>query len=263
MLLSTLTIAQREIIRFLRQPSRVVGALAPPVLFWFLIGSGLGDTFRPQSAPTDLTAFGYLFPGTLMLIVMFAAVFSTISIIEDRRAGFLQSVLVAPVPRTAIVLGKLLGGTILAAGQALLILAAAPFLGMGITLTGWLLAAATLGITAFSFTGLGFLLAWRLDSTQGFHAIMNLFLMPMWLLSGALFPTTGAPIWLRRIMQANPMAHAVDALRLALHEGSSLQGWGIQLSSWSWAFGLCVGFAVLMLVASVWTATRPRIPGLG
>jgi ABC-2 type transport system permease protein len=263
MLLSSVTIAQREIVRFLRQPSRVVGALAPPVLFWFLIGSGLGDTFRPQAAPDDLTAFGYLFPGTLMLIVMFAAVFSTISIIEDRRAGFLQSVLVAPVPRSAIVMGKLLGGTILAAGQAVLILAAAPFLGMGVTWHGWMLAAVTLTVTAFSFTGLGFLLAWRLDSTQGFHAIMNLFLMPMWLLSGALFPTTGAPVWLRVVMQANPMSHAVDALRFALLEGSTTQAWGIQLPSWSMAFGLCVAFAVLMLLASVWTANRPRIPGLG
>lgn len=263
MLLAAGTIAQREIVRFLRQPSRVVGALAPPVLFWFLIGSGLGDTFRPQEAPGDLTAFGYLFPGTLMLIVMFAAVFSTISIIEDRRAGFLQGVLVAPVPRSAIVLGKLLGGTILAAGQAILILAAAPLIGMKVTLTGWLLAALTLTLSAFSFTGLGFLLAWRLDSTQGFHSIMNLLLMPMWLLSGSLFPTSGAPTWLRVVMQVNPMSHAVDALRFALQRGGTIDTWGIQLPSWTWAISLSVVFAIVMLAASIWTANRPRIPGLG
>ena len=256
------TIAKREIVRFLRQRSRIVGALAPPVLFWFLIGSGLGDTFRPEAAPNDLTAFGYLFPGTLMLIVMFAAVFSTISIIEDRRAGFLQGVLVAPVPRSAIVLGKLFGGTILAAGQAILVLAAAPFVGIDVSVAGWLLAALVLVLSAFSFTGLGFLLAWRLDSTQGFHAIMNLFLMPMWLLSGALFPTSGAPTWLRVVMQANPMSHAVDALRFSL-QGGAADNWGIQLSSWTIAFSLCVAFAVLMLVASIWTASRPKIPGLG
>jgi ABC-2 type transport system permease protein len=263
MLLAAGTIAQREIVRFLRQPSRIVGALAPPVLFWFLIGSGLGETFRPQAAPGDLTAFSYLFPGTLMLIVMFTAVFSTISIIEDRRAGFLQGVLVAPVPRSAIVLGKLLGGTILAAGQSILILAAAPLVGMHVTLQGWLLAALTLTLSAFSFTGLGFLLAWRLDSTQGFHAIMNLLLMPMWLLSGSLFPTSGAPMWLRVIMQANPMSHAVDALRFSLQSGTAANTWGIQLPTWNMAFALSVAFAIVMLVASIWTANRPKIPGLG
>jgi len=263
MWLSTWTITQRECVRFLRQRSRVVGAMAPPILFWFLIGSGLGETFRPAAAPANFTAFGYLFPGTLMLIVMFAAVFSTISIIEDRKTGFLQSVLVAPVPRTSIVLGKLFGGTILASGQAILILMAAPLLGMGISFSAWCMAALTLVITAFSFTGLGFLLAWRLDSTQGFHAIMNLFLMPMWLLSGALFPAEGAPGWLKVVMRANPMSHTLDALRFALQGDTAGSSWGIQLSSWPLAFSLSVGFAVLMLLASVWTATRQRIPGLG
>src|SRR3982751_4016023 len=118
------TLWQRELVRFFRQPSRVIGALGPPVLFWFLIGSGLGKSFQlpTTSGPADVTYMQYFFPGTIALIVLFTAIFSTISIIEDRHEGFLQSVLVAPVSRGSIVLGKIAGGTTLAFLQAVLFL---------------------------------------------------------------------------------------------------------------------------------------------
>ncbi len=219
-LLASGTLWQRELVRFFRQRSRVVGALGPPILFWFLIGSGLGASFHaagvvPIAGPAGANYLQYFFPGTITLIVLFTAIFSTISIIEDRHEGFLQSVLVAPVSRMALVLGKIIGGTTLAFGQALLFLCFAPLVGLHMHLFGLLYVLAMLLIVSFGLTGLGFLLAWRLDSTQGFHAIMNLFLIPMWLLSGALFPLAGAPSWLRWVMRLNPLTYSVSAMQRA------------------------------------------------
>ena len=121
---------QRDMVRFLRQKNRIIGALGAPLVFWVLIGSGVGPGFRLPGWPADMTYLAYFFPGTVVLILLFTAVFSTISVIEDRREGFLQGVLVAPVAPEAIVLGKLLGGTTLAVGQALLFCLAAPLAGV-------------------------------------------------------------------------------------------------------------------------------------
>jgi len=313
-LLSAATLWQRELVRFFRQRSRVVGALGPPILFWFLIGSGLSGSFRlnalqhvssrpsssavvsrgstlvnvnlgPPSATKSLadnrrpprpswralepaaddgiegvteshaaraasaTYLQYFFPGTIALIILFTAIFSTISIIEDRHEGFLQSVLVAPMSREGLVLGKMMGGTTLAFGQALLFLCIAPVIHISISLSGLLLILVMLALVSFSLTGLGFWLAWKLDSTQGFHAIMNLFLIPMWLLSGALFPVQSAPFWLRVIMRLNPLTYGLSTLQ------SSFYVAGQPLSPPIASPGICVacaaGFGVLLFVICV------------
>jgi ABC-2 type transport system permease protein len=218
MLLSSYTLWLREVVRFYRDRSRVFGALGSPLVFWFLIGSGLGRSFHGgPSMPLPGGYLEYFYPGTLALIMLFTAIFSTISIIEDRREGFLQGVLVAPVPRSAIVLGKILGGTTLAAGQSLVFLLLAPLAHVSIGLAELPALAAVLLVLSFGLTGLGFLIAWRLDSSQGFHAIMNLFLIPMWILSGALFPAGGAAGWVRVLMWINPLTYGVSALRTVLY----------------------------------------------
>ena len=175
----------RELIRFVRQRNRIVGAIGQPVLFWLLFGAGWGRRFRWPAA--DVSYREYFFPGTLALILLFTAIFSTISIIEDRREGFLQAVLVAPIPRWSMVLGKISGGTLLAGGQGLLFLLLGLTVGLKFSLVGRLAAAAFSFLVAFALVALGFVIAWRMDSTQGFHAIMSVFLLPMWLLSGAVF----------------------------------------------------------------------------
>ncbi len=159
----------------------------------------------------------YFYPGTMVLIILFTAIFSTISIIEDRQAGFLQSVIVAPVSRMSIALGKILGGTILSLAQAIILLLLAPFIGISFSIVSVIAILVVLFIISFGLTGLGFAIAWRMESTQGFHAIMNLFLIPLWLLSGALFPPSGAAGWLRGIMLANPLSYGLSALRSALY----------------------------------------------
>lgn len=217
MLRAVLTLCRRELTRFFRQPSRIVGAAVTPLLFWLLIGSGFSGSFRMPGAPEGIGYLEYFFPGSIVLVLLFAAIFSNISVIEDRREGFLQGVLVAPVPRWVIVAGKVLGGALLAWVQAVAFLALAPLTGIRVTLASALAAAGVLAILAVALTAVGFAFAWMLDSVQGFHAIMNILLMPMWLLSGSLFPQSGAPAWLSAVMRINPLTHGVAAFRGALY----------------------------------------------
>ncbi len=214
-LLPSLSLAKRELVRFLRQRTRIIGSLATPIMFWLLIGLGMGSSFN-ANVPGGHNYLQYFFPGTVLMVMLFTAIFSTISIIEDRREGFLQSVLVAPVPRMAIVLGKILGGTALATGQATVILLMAPLAGIHFSPAGFLLSLIIILLTSFALTGLGVCIAWRMVSTQGFHAIMNLFLMPLWFLSGALFPADQAHGAMKWLMRANPLSYSLAALRSSL-----------------------------------------------
>jgi ABC-2 type transport system permease protein len=218
--LPAFTLWLREVVRFYRQKSRVVGVIASPVVFWLVIGSGFGTSFRSGATGASQHYLDYFYPGALIMIVLFTSIFTMMSVIEDRKEGFLLSVLVAPVSRSAIVLGKVLGGTTLATLQGLIFLVFAPLVGVHMTLSRFLLVALTVFLVSFALTALGFAIAWPMDSTQAFHAIINLFLIPLWLLSGALFPLAGASIWLRVMMRVNPLTYGVDALRDLLYPAS-------------------------------------------
>jgi ABC-2 type transport system permease protein len=213
LILPTFSIAHREVIRFIRQPFRIVGALGTPVLFWLLIGSGVGRSFQaPQGA--DIPFIHYFLPGALLLLVLFTSIFSAISIIVDRNEGFMQSVIPAPIPRITIVLGKAFGAVILALGQAILFGLLSYYAGgFPWSVSMILPALAILALSAFILALLGFATAWPMDSVQGYHGIMNLVLMPAWLLSGAVFPPEGAFAPLRTIMMLNPLHYAMSALR--------------------------------------------------
>src|SRR3990172_555718 len=199
LLLPAMSLWRREVVRFVRQRSRVIGALGTPIVFWLLIGSGLRDSFQVAGpARPTMNFLEYSFPGTLVLIVLFTAIFSNYSIIEDRREGFLQAVIAAPVRRTAIVLGKVMGSTTLALLQALLFLMVAPLSGIPLTIGSVLALVVVLTIVGVGLSALGVLIALPIDSTQGFHAVMNLFLIPMWLLSGGVFSASGGSRWRAR-----------------------------------------------------------------
>src|SRR6266571_1185174 len=216
-MLPAFTLWWREIVRFYRQPTRVVGVLASPLVFWLVIGSGFGTSFRSGGGPGQQHYLDYFYPGALIMIVLFTSIFTMMSVIEDRKEGFLLSVLVAPVPRTAIVLGKVLGGTTLSAVQGLIFLVFAPFAGVHLDVVQVLLVGVVVFLVSFSLTALGFAIAWPMDSTQAFHGIVNLFLIPLWLVSGALFPISGASGWIRVVMRLNPLYYGVDALRGLLY----------------------------------------------
>ncbi len=207
------TLWLREIVRFYRQRTRVMGVIASPLLFWLVLGSGFGTSFRSGTAAGQQHYLEYFYPGTLIMIVLFTSIFAMMSVIEDRKEGFLLSVLVAPVSRSAIVLGKVLGGTTLATAQGLIFLLFAPAAGIHLSLAALPLIVLTVFLVAFALTALGFAIAWPMDSTAAFHAIINLFLIPMWLLSGALFPLSGASWWIRFLMRVNPLTYGVEALR--------------------------------------------------
>ncbi len=255
------TLAKREVVRFVRQRSRLVGAVGQPILFWILFGAGLRGSFEaPEWADREMSYQEYFFPGIAVLIVMFTAIFSTISIIEDRREGFLQGVLVAPASRLSIVLGKLFGGTALAVLQAGLFVLLAPAvqiawtdpLSEGSLPIGNLAAAlAFLVLLAFTLTALGYIIAWPLDSTQGFHAVMSVFLMPMWLLSGAFFPGGNSP-WLAWVIRLNPLTYSVAGLRRLMSPGlpsealPGLPALATCLTVTSLFCVVCVGIAVGM-----------------
>jgi ABC-2 type transport system permease protein len=219
LLLPAFTLWLREVVRFYRQKTRVVGVIASPILFWLVIGSGFGTSFR-SGATGDQHYLEYFYPGALIMIVLFTSIFTMMSVIEDRKEGFLLSVLVAPVSRSSIVLGKVLGGTTLSTIQGLIFLVFAPLVGVHLGIGSFLLVTFTIFLISFALTGLGFAIAWPMDSTQAFHAIINLFLIPLWLLSGALFPLSGASAWLRLLMRINPLTYGVDALRELLYPRS-------------------------------------------
>lgn len=256
-MLAVRTLWEREVVRFLRQRSRVVGSLVQPILFWLLLGGGLSGAFRPPGAPEGSGYLEYFYPGVLMLILLFTAIFATISTVEDRQSGFLQGVLVAPVGRGVIVLGQALGGATLAVFEGVLFLVLAPLAGIPIGAAGVLGAIGVMALVAFGLTNLGLLIAWRFDSTQGFHAVMNVILIPIWLLSGAFFPPDGLPVAIAWAMRLDPLTYGMAALRRVLYSGAPVPV--AELPPLGLALAVTVAFAALTFAATVATASRARV----
>jgi ABC-2 type transport system permease protein len=201
----------RDMLHFWRERSRVFGFVASPLLFWLLLGAGFGD-------------MGRFFNGSLLLSVMFTAVFSCMSVIEDRREGFLLSVLSAPAPRCALVSGKVLAGSVMSGIQGLLFLPLLIITGRPMTAGDILASAGALVLCGAAFTSLGFWMAWKSRTPQGFHAMMNLILMPLWLVSGALFDTSTAQRWIRVVMDLNPLSYFLAALQRTIPADPSWAG---------------------------------------
>jgi ABC-2 type transport system permease protein len=236
----------RDVVRFFRQPSRVVGALAQPILFWFVIGAGFSGSFRVEGAQ-GLDYQRFSFPGVVTMVVLFSAIFATISVIEDRREGFLQSVLAGPGSRLSVVLGKALGSSAIALSQASLFLLFAPLAGVSAATVNVPLLLAVMGLSALALTCMGIALAWWVRSTAGYHAVMSVVLLPMWVLSGSLFPLKGAGPVLAWVMRLNPLRFAVEGLRRALYGAEA----SLALGSPSSGAGL--ELPVLLVFAAVFT----------
>ena len=213
-------LAWRELLHFFRQPLRLLGSLAQPLMLWLLMGSGFAKSFRPGSDALDYSEFFY--PGILLMLLLFAAIFSTITLIEDRSAGFLQGVLVAPVSRLNLVLGKLVGGTAIALLQALIFLLLAPLAGFDLSVGMVLHLVLLFALVGLGFTGFGFIVAWTMDTVAGYHAVMSVVMIPLWLLSGALFPLESSAAWLQLVMRFNPITYAMEIIRGAFYETLSV-----------------------------------------
>jgi ABC-2 type transport system permease protein len=243
-----------------------VASIGTPVLFWLLFGAGLARSFRiGEGAGSQQSFLEYFFPGSLFLLVLFTAIFSSISIIEDRREGFLQGVLVAPIPRWAMVLGKIAGGTVVAVVQGLIFLALALLLPIELSLGRALALTGLLTVSSLALTSLGFAFAWKTDSTQGFHAIMNLVLMPLWLLSGGFFPAPAlsaspktSELVLHWAMRANPLGYGVGGVRRLLAPEAVYPGCWVPELATCWIVTLA--FAAIAFAAAVWIS-RQRTTG--
>lgn len=201
---------QRDIIRYFRERSQLYGSLSRPILWLFVLGLGLRGS---ASGIGNVNYTQFIFPGIIAMTAIFTSIQSAISIIWDREFGFLKEILVAPVPRTSIVIGKGLAGTTLSLIQGCIIILLAPLVHVNISLVNVVPLVVTLAVMSFGLTGIGIVIAARMTSFQGFGTIMNFIIMPMWFLSGALFPARNLPAWLNVLVRVNPLTYGVDLVR--------------------------------------------------
>jgi ABC-2 type transport system permease protein len=252
---------QREMIRFFRSKGRLISGLAQPLLLLFVLGTGLSGLTRSATGGVDFTTF--LFPGIVATSTLFTAIFAGISIVWDREFGFLREMLVAPVPRTAILAGKCLGGGAIATLQAVILVALAGLVGVPYNPVMIVALLALLFLTALSMTAFGLMISARIKKFQAVMPIVQLVLTPMMFLSGSLFPLTGLPTWLGVLTRINPLTYAVEPMRhvvfahldvdpaalAALDPGITWGGWVVPI--WLDVLIVAVLGAAMLAIAAV------------
>ena len=244
-LVVTAVLIRRELVRFVRQPARIVAAIGTACVLWLFLASGFAEALRPQHLG-DASYATFLLPGMMTLVAVFAAVFSSMSIIEDRNDGWLAAVLVSPVPRWAIAFGRITGAAIVAWAQGALLLLLAPLLDVSLSLPSAAIALIGLGVTSLGMTAVGVAFAWRTETTAGFHAVMNLVFAPLWMLSGSIFPVQGAAPWLARLTSLNPLTWCTQSIRGPLAS-----------TPWTWSLIAAAAFAVAAVLVATWVVARP------
>jgi ABC-2 type transport system permease protein len=205
------TLWLRDVIRLWRDKVRLVGSFIQPILFLFVLGGGLKGRIVPQGSQTNYQIF--IFPGIVLMSILFTSSFAGMAVVWDREMGFLKEVLVAPISRTAVVLGKILGGASNSLLQGVFLLALAPFLKIFPSLEQLFLMLGVMLIVSLSQTAMGIGLSARMSSSQGFMVLMNFIVLPIYFLSGAMFPLTQLPTWLSVLSQMDPLTYGVDLMR--------------------------------------------------
>lgn len=203
----------REMKRFLRAKSRIVGTLTLPLLFLAFLGFGFNNMAIPGMSK-NVNYITFLVPGIIGMSMLFTSMFAGISVLWDREFGFLKEIMVAPVSRISIVLGRIAGGTTTATIQGILILLISLVIGFKIPgVMSFLLSIVFMVLISATFIGLGFIFASNMKDTQGFSMIINFVMFPLFFLSGALFPLQNLPLWIRYISYLDPLTYGVDGLR--------------------------------------------------
>jgi ABC-2 type transport system permease protein len=233
----------RDIKKFTRERSRLWGGVARPILWLLILGSSLKPAISESSLSGTSDYQQYIFPGVIALTLVFSALQSAMSIIWDREFGFLKEVLAAPVPRFSIILGKAFGGATQATMQGTITMLFAPLIGLWLPIPTILAVLITMFIAAFSLTALGIVIAGKMTSFEGFGTISNFIVMPMYFLSGAIYPTSSAPEWIKPLIVVNPLSYAVDALRQITV--------GVGAFPFIFDIGFLLGFAAIMLAVAV------------
>lgn len=251
------TIWYRDVLRFGRDRTRIVSSLAQPLLFLFIFGGGLAPAMSGLGGG-DLDFRQFMFPGIVGMTVLFTAIFSAISIVWDREFGFLKEVLVAPVSRTSVALGKVAGGSTVAMFQGLIVLVLAPFLGVSLSAAGVVELVGLMLLLAAVMTSFGILIAARQRTMEGFQMIMQFLLLPMFFLSGALFPLQGVPGWMEVLARINPVTYGVDPLRQVVLRASVPESavQALSLHPIGTDVTVLLGMGVLFLVPGIWLFGR-------
>lgn len=251
---------RRELIRFARNRTRMIGGLVQPLLFLFVLGYGMSSIVPAQGG---INFQQFLFPGMLAMSVVMTSIFSAISIVWDREFGFLREMLVAPVSRASIILGKTAGGATVATLQGAVMLLLAPIVGLRLTPLLVVEVLLTALLMAFALTSFGVFIASRMKKIEGFQVVMQFLLFPMIFLSGAMFPINNVPAWLSVIAHLNPLTYAIDPVRrivldaqgysaaAAVLYGHGVSVFGATLAVWQEL--VAVGaFAVVFLALAIW-----------
>jgi ABC-2 type transport system permease protein len=221
----------RDMIRFLRDKPRIVTALLQPMLYLFVLGSGLGSAV-PRASGVDLRMF--MFPGVMAMAVLFTCFFSAGSMVWDREFGFMREMLVAPINRGSILVGKCFGGATVGTFQGLVMFAVAGLVGVPYSPALMLGVFAELVLLSFAITALAVMISARIRSMQAFMALVQMLMMPLFFLSGALFPLTGLPGWLTVLTRLDPLTYAVDPIRrlVLAHAAPGMPFAGVTWQSW-------------------------------
>ncbi len=216
---------RRDLIRFWRDRVRVIGSLVQPLLFLVVLGTGLSSALRGEGGGGFRAGLDYqtfMYPGIIGMAVLFSSIFSGVSIIWDREFGFLKEVLVAPIDRSAVALGKTLGGATQASFQGLILLVLAPFVGVKLTPLAVVELVGLIFCMAFALAGVGVAVAARMRSMMGFQFVLNFLVQPAFFLSGALFPVTGLPGWMTVLTRVDPLSYGVDPIRRVVLDTSGV-----------------------------------------
>jgi daunorubicin resistance ABC transporter membrane protein len=243
---------QRELIRFRRDRLRAVTSLIQPLLFLLVLGTGLSSLAK-GSMPPGVSFKAFIYPGVLAMSVMFTAIFSAASIVWDREFGFLREMLVAPVSRSAIVIGKIFGGATIATFQGIIMLALAGLADVPYNPVLMLTLAGELFLLAFTLTAFGVMMAARITQFQAFMALTQMLVMPLFFLSGALYPLAGLPAWLSVLTRIDPLTYVVGPMRHAVfthlsisEEALHAMSPGITWAGWVVPIGLSLGIVAVM-----------------
>jgi ABC-2 type transport system permease protein len=259
---------RRDLIRFWRDRTRVIGSLVQPLLFLVILGTGLSSALRGAGGAgfrggLDYTTF--IYPGIIGMAVLFSSIFSGMSIIWDREFGFLKEVLVAPIDRSAVAIGKTLGGATQACFQGVVLLVLAPFVGVKLTPLAVIVLIVLIFCLAFALSAVGVAIAARMRSMMGFQFVLNFLVQPAFFLSGALFPVTGLPAWMTALTRLDPLAYGVDPIRRVVLGVTGVPG--PVLDQLSMTFGgrvvpillevaILIGFGLVMLAIAVFNFRR-------
>jgi ABC-2 type transport system permease protein len=242
----------RDILRYWRDRTRVVASLAQPLLYLVIFGTGLASSLGGGfAAGAGVSYTQFMFPGVISMAVLFTAIFGAMSIVWDREFGFMRELLVAPIDRAAIAIGKTLGGATQAMIQGLILLVLAPFVGVTLGPLVVLQLVVLVFILAFGLSAMGVALASGMKSMQGFQMVMNFLMMPMFFLSGALFPLVGLPGWMTVLTRLDPAAYGVDPIRRVLLGGSGLPADRLGITIFDQTLAIPVESAVVLVFGVV------------